>query len=153
MGSILNLPQIKRAHSRFLQANTGALSTELTHAREYGESYAKRYPRFIPRHHDGLREATKGTVVRRVGGGIVRLSNAKKYAAAIDQGARPHDIFPRHGNRLVFFWAKKNKWVRAKRVKHPGNKPYRFLHGATIAMGREFGVRMKARMNQVAKKF
>jgi len=92
-------------------------------------------------------------VVRRPGGGYVRLYNAKPYAAAIDQGARPHDIFPKRGNRLVFFWQKKNKMVFAKRVKHPGNRPYRFMHGATLAMGREFGKRMTGSMVRVAKKF
>jgi hypothetical protein len=148
---IVNLGEIHRAHQRFIQTDRGALSTEMSHAAEYGEDYAKRYPRFIPRHHDGLREATEGKVVRRTGGGVVRLQNAKPYAASIDQGARPHDI---HGNpRLVFFWAKLAKWVSARRVKHPGNKPYRFLYGANQASFREFGERMAAHMTAIARKF
>jgi hypothetical protein len=148
---VLNLSEIKRAHAKFVQTNKGAISTEMSRARLYGEQYAHRFPRFTPRSPNGLREASKGTVVRTSGGGIVRLTNAKRYAAAIDQGARPHDI---HGSPLlVFFWAKKNRWVRARRVKHPGNRPYRFLFGANQASFREFGVRMNLHMTQIARKF
>jgi hypothetical protein len=151
VGGILNLSAIKKAHQNFIKLNTGALSTEMSRAKVYSEDYARRFPRFIPRSPNGLREASKAQVIRTRGGGIVRLSNAKKYAAAIDKGARPHDI---HGSPLlVFFWKKHNKWVRARRVKHPGNRPYRFLYGANQASFREFGERMKAHMAQIARKF
>lgn len=151
---ILNLNEIKRAHQRFIQADRGALSTEMSRAGTYGEEYARRYPRFVPRSGvGGLRDASKGIVIRKSGGGVIRLQNAKRYAAAIDQGARPHDIIARRSPLLVFFWAKRGRWVRARRVKHPGNRPYRFLYGANQASFREFGVRMQAHMSTIARKF
>ena len=149
----LDLDGLKRSHSRFYTRHQVALYEQLNSAEKHGLDYAERYPRFTPRSPHGLREANEGQVVRTRSGGIVRLKNRKPHAAAIDQGARPHDIFPKRGNRLVFFWAKKNTWVRAKRVKHPGNKPYRFLFGATQAAGRFFGKRMDERMIRIARAF
>lgn len=45
----------------------------------------------------------------------------------LEFGTRAHKIKAAPGKHLVFFWAAKNKWVRAKSVKHPGTKPYEIL--------------------------
>jgi hypothetical protein len=46
------------------------------------------------------------------------------YAAANDQGARPHKIVAKNAPALVFFWPKVGRVVAFKSVNHPGNKPY-----------------------------
>lgn len=58
------------------------------------------------------------------------------YAAANDQGAKPHVIKPKvPGGTLVFFWAKVGRVVHFKSVNHPGNKPYNWaMEGLERAM-------------------
>jgi len=46
------------------------------------------------------------------------------YAAANDQGAKPHKIKAKNAPALVFFWPKVGRVVAFKSVNHPGNKPY-----------------------------
>jgi hypothetical protein len=46
------------------------------------------------------------------------------YAAANDQGAKPHKIVAKNAPYLVFFWPKVGRVVHFKSVNHPGNKAY-----------------------------
>lgn len=46
------------------------------------------------------------------------------YAAANDQGAKPHVIKAKNAPYLVFFWPKVGRVVAFKSVNHPGNKAY-----------------------------
>jgi len=50
------------------------------------------------------------------------------YAAVVEFGARPHIITPRRATWLVFEW--RGRRVFAKMVRHPGQKPQRFLRRA-----------------------
>lgn len=50
------------------------------------------------------------------------------YAAAIEEGARPHKIVPRH--RRVLRWPVEGGFRFADSVNHPGNRAYRFLGNA-----------------------
>jgi hypothetical protein len=59
------------------------------------------------------------------------------YAAANDQGAKPHVIKPKSaGGVLVFFWPKVGRVVHFKSVHHPGNKAYGWaMKGLERALG------------------
>ncbi|UOF77397.1 hypothetical protein [Caudoviricetes sp.] len=145
-----NLSRIKQAHRTVLAKTTTAIAEATAEAGEAGVAYAKRYPRFTPRTGDTQR-ANEWRTVKVAGGRILRIRNTKKHAAALDKGARPHDIVARRKPFLHFLG--KRGWVRTKRVKHPGNRPYRFLHGATIAAGRLLGVKLAAKMARISKQF
>lgn len=58
------------------------------------------------------------------------------YAAANDQGAKPHTIKAKNAPYLVFFWPKVGRVVHFKSVSHPGNKPYSWaMRGLERALG------------------
>lgn len=50
------------------------------------------------------------------------------YAAAIEFGSRPHDIVPKH--RKALRWPAEGGFRFARRVRHPGTAPRRFLADA-----------------------
>lgn len=69
---------------------------------------------------------------------IVR--NPQPYAAAIEAGARRHDIKPRRVTHLRFR-GRDGRWRKVKLVRHPGNAPYRYLSDARrVVMRRRYGV-------------
>lgn len=69
-----------------------------------------------------IREAT------RVDGLEISVGNwGTRYAAAQHQGAKPHVIEAKNAPFLHFYWAKKQKWVIAKKVFHPGNRANPYL--------------------------
>jgi hypothetical protein len=146
-----NLALIKREHKAVLAKTTAAIAEATAEAGQAGVDYAKRFPRFTPRTGDTQR-ANDWRTVKVAGGRILRIRNTAKHAAALDKGARPHDIHPRVGNQYLHFKGKFG-WVRTRRVKHPGNKPYRFLHGATVVAGRLLGTKLKAKMVTISRAF
>lgn len=54
-----------------------------------------------------------------------------KYAAAQNEGAAPHSIYPRRKKALAFYWEKRGVRVVLYSVRHPGNPTTGFL---TIAL-------------------
>jgi hypothetical protein len=108
---------------------------------------------FTPRSGD-LQKATKAEVrVLRNKGHVIRLSNRKAYAAAIDKGARPRVIAARRAPFLRFYWAARGVWVTTKKVNHPGNKPYRFLFNAATRAGERLVLSLTGRMRDIARRF
>lgn len=68
------------------------------------------------------------------------VRNPRKYAAAIEFGAKKHDIRPRRVKYLRFR-DRTGTWRKVKLVKHPGNAPYRILDTARrTVMRRRYGV-------------
>jgi len=58
-----------------------------------------------------------------------------QYAAANDQGAKPHKIVAKNAPYLAFFWPKVGRFVHFKSVNHPGNKPYNWaMRGMEAAL-------------------
>jgi len=55
----------------------------------------------------------------------VVFANAE-YAPFVELGTRPHTILPKRAQALRF--EKGGRWVFAKRVNHPGSKPYPFFY-------------------------
>jgi len=91
-------------------------------------------------------------IVRTCWGRIHTLSNDKPYGDAIDSGARPHVIVPRKA-KLLRFIGRDGRTVFAKRVNHPGNRPYKFMFFATDAADRVFRQDMAHRMSAIASRF
>lgn len=146
----LDLSSVRVAHRRLLSQHDAILSQEMKRAAEVGVVEVRRNPGFKPR-TGTLQRATKGKVVRTKRGGIVRLQNAKRYAAPIDKGSRPHVIRARRGRALRFVSG--GKLIFRRSVRHPGNRPFRFLSGALLTAYRSFEERTIARLTAAARNF
>jgi hypothetical protein len=148
---ITNLRQVHKAYERFNGLYDRTLFDIMQDTAVYGVRYANARPRYTPR-TGKLSRSNEARFAKGRRVGTVKFRNRQPYARAIDEGARPHDIRPKNPNgRLVFFWKKLGKWVFARRVKHPGNRPYRFLHGAAIAAGQKLTQQTSLRLSRLAK--
>lgn len=66
------------------------------------------------------------------------FTNDASYAKAVHDGARAHDIVPR--NRKALRWRGRDGQMHfARRVRHPGNKPNRFMTRGLQRAGAEGG--------------
>lgn len=149
---MLNVARLKKSHSDFLIRHDRAISDAAQEAAGAGVAHVKASPGFTPR-TGNLQKSTTHKIVK-VGGKVARvaLRNSAPYAAPIDKGARPHIIRPKRAKMLRFVTAS-GQVVFARFVRHPGNKPYRFLHNATMAAGAKFEQLATARMQSIAKTF
>ncbi len=146
----INLGKVMSAHSKFVRANGELLDKETRRAGEFALVHVGQHPEFKPR-TGNLQKQTEFRIAKTKSGAVIKLSNPVKYAGAIDQGAKPHVIRPRRAGSLRFMW--RGKLTFARKVNHPGNKPYRFLYRATVAAGRTFETSMRHGMGQLASKF
>ena len=155
MSGPINLPAVRRKHSHFVGAFDTMVDQALRGAGDRGVRYAETHPRFTPRSPSGLAKSNEYKLIRTGKNRLLRLRNRKKYAAAIDRGARPHIIRPRggYGNRLAFYWPKVGKWVFPRQVHHPGNRPYRFLYAAHKVSYQYAGKRLRDGMKRLAQRF
>lgn len=145
MGKVLS------AHAKFLRANSQLIDKETRRAGEFGLVHVAQHPEFRPRTGQ-LQKSTEYRIVKLKSGAKVTLLNKAPYAAAIDSGARPHVIRPRRARALRFI-ARGGTVVFARKVNHPGNKPYKFLYRATEAAGRVFEQSMHYGMEQIGRSF
>lgn len=74
-----------------------------------------------------------------------------KYAKAIDEGAKAHAIVARRAPYLKFYWARMGRWVRCKRVWHPGITGRYFSKRTERALVNPFGLRTQDAINSVAR--
>lgn len=72
-----------------------------------------------------LRDTVSGSVAG--GGGLIRgvLRVTGRHARYVDEGTRPHEILPRRAKVLAFGVG--GRTVFARRVRHPGTRPVRFM--------------------------
>lgn len=146
--STASIASIRRAHQHIIAETQRAEREALEFAGRFAVDHVQRYPEFRPR-TGALQRATKFKVVR---GKTLRIYNDKKYAAAIDRGARPHIIRPRRSS-VLRFRGRDGRIVFARRVNHPGNRPYRFLYRATNAAFRVFQRNLEQRLTAIASRF
>ena len=150
---MINIGKLHQHHERFLHANENLIQQQLTLAGKFGVEFAENHPRFTPRSPEGLAKSNEFKVVRTAGGKMLRLFNRKPHARYIEDGTRPH-IIRWHGRKLLtFFWPKAGKWMRLKKVRHPGTKPYKFLHGAFVATTRRTIASLQSHMRLIARRF
>lgn len=68
-----------------------------------------------------------------------RVFNDRKYAAAMEKGARPHDIKAK--KTTLQFRDRNGRWRNVLIVKHPGSQAHNTLLNATrVVMRRRYGV-------------
>jgi hypothetical protein len=146
-----NLEELRREHDRLLAENERMIGDALEVAGRHAVEHVQHFPEFNPQ-TGALQKATKARVVRMRNGRVLKITNTKPYAAAIDTGARAHVIVPRKAKMLRFV-GKDGRTVFARRVNHPGNKPYRFMFFATDAADRVFRADIEHRMAALAARF
>ena len=147
----INLGPILSAHAKFKRANAELLTKETRRAGEFGLVHVHQHPEFKPKTGQ-LQRSTEYKIVKLKSGAKITLLNRAPYASAIDGGAKPHIIVPRRARALRFI-ARGGSVVFARKVRHPGNRPYKFLYRATVAAGRVFEQSMRHGMDQIGKKF
>ncbi len=147
---IVNLPEVRRGHDRFIRDNERLIEESLQHGGEVALGHVQHHADFKRRSGE-LQDKTDYRVVRLRGGKLLKITNPKKYAAAIDGGAKPHNIRATKAPYLHF--KGKKGWARVKVVRHPGNRAYRFLYNATDAAFRSTGQRLRSGMTALAKRF
>lgn len=140
-----------RGHQVFFARHQVEVQEALEFAGRFARDHVQRYPEFTPR-TGRLQRSTKARVVRTAGGKLLRLTNDRKYAPAIDGGARPHVIRPKR-RRFLRFRGRDGNWVFARKVNHPGNKPYKFLYRAHRAAGRVVERNLRQRLSRIASRF
>lgn len=138
-----------------LRTFVGEHERMLQHATHYAAEHEKRhvmdYPRFTPRTGKTQR-ATKARVLRARNGRLIRLSNARKVATFLEYGTKPHVIMPKKpGGRLVF--RKGGQLIFARKVNHPGTRPYKFLYRAHRSGYRVLGESLEQGMRRAAMRF
>lgn len=146
---VVDISGALRANQWLLAATNEALDEAADEAGRQGVEHVYQSPGFKPK-TGNLQRATSYRVLK-LGGRVLRLQNTKPYAPAIDTGARPHVILPRNGTFLRF-WSH-GALVFARKVNHPGNRPYKFLWSATYAAGRVLEQGIAYRMSSIASRF
>ena len=70
---------------------------------------------------------TSGRVITSTHGGAEgEIVADAPYASFVEEGTKPHEIVPRRGQWLAWE-AAQGDWHFARRVNHPGSKPYPFM--------------------------
>ena len=146
----INIAEVHQAHSSFITRHAVMVQREAEQAGRFGVQHVHDHHKFKTQTGNLERKTSHKVFVRR-GGKILRLQNTAPYAAAIDLGAKPHVIRPRKARALRFIT--RGKLVFARKVNHPGNRPYRFLYNAADAAGRVLGQGLKEGMDRVAARF
>ncbi len=149
---ITNLSELKRGHEHFLAENQRMIAEAVDRGKGYAKEFVERYPGFKPR-TGNLQKKTGYRVVKLRNGKLLTIENDQKYANSIDGGARAHPIEARNAPYLHFFWKKKNRWVRTKRVNHPGIRPYKTFYRAAFSTYRLMGQHLEHRMKELAQRF
>ncbi len=147
---LVNENEVRRKHDTFIVDHEREVGEALDLSGHVARNHVANYPEFKPR-TGALQRATNYRVIRTSGGKLLKITNTKDYAAAIDSGARPHTIVPVARYYLRFVVG--GKTIFAQRVKHPGNRPYKFLYRAHNAADRFFRQEMTRRMSALAVRF
>ena len=145
-----SVTRVKVAHQKVIDDSSKAIDEALAFGGRFAKDHVQRNPGFKPR-TGALQRATKARVVRMANGKLLRISNAKKYASAIDKGARSHYIQPIRAEALRFKVG--GQYVYSGGHWHPGNRPYKFLYRATRASGRVMERNLKQRLSAIASRF
>ena len=149
----INIAHLKRTHERFKQRNKQIVDVAMRAAGAHAVEHVRQQSKFKRRSRSSLKDDTKTQIIRSRGGKILRLKWSKKHAPFIEYGTRPHVIKPKRRSHLVFYWRKVGKVVFAKKVNHPGTKPYKFGWKSAHAAHRILGQRLERGMTAAAQKF
>lgn len=149
----INIAKLKQTHERFKQRHKALVNDALRVAGVQAKEHVRQRSKFKRRSAQSLKDDTKTRIVKTRGGKILRLKWSKKHAPFIEYGTRRHVIKPKRRSHLVFYWRKVGCVVFAKRVMHPGTRPYKFGWNSASAAHRVLGHRLRASMTRAAEKF
>lgn len=147
---ITNLSHVMKAHRRFLTENRRVIHEELDRAGDTAHQHVESNASFRDR-SGKLRRSTHHRVLIGRNKSRVRLRWRPRYATFIEYGTRPHIIRARRRQFLRFVVG--GRVVYARKVNHPGTRPYKFGWKASHAAHRVLGQRLRRRMSQLAKRF
>lgn len=148
-----DLASLAKQHRKFLKEHKAMIDRSLSKAGEDAAEHVKRHHTFRRHKSSGsLADSTKHRVIRSRGGKILRLKWHKKYAKPIEHGSRPHVIRARRKKVLRFWSARAGKYVFAKKVRHPGNRPYHFGKRAQKHAYTKLGKTLRRGMQTIASK-
>jgi hypothetical protein len=143
---MFDLGTISAAHRKFMQANERMVDKVLDGAGKQAEEHVASSATF--QHRTG--KIKSGTNGRKIGNRMV-VSNAVPYASYLELGTKPHTITPRSASALRFTVS--GSAVFARRVRHPGTRPYKFLSAARDHAFKWAGTALRKRMRQIASRF
>lgn len=78
------------------------------------------------------------------------IGRGVKYAEGFEYGTRPHVIVARRARFLRFIGRRDGAIVYAKRVNHPGNRPFFVMGGAWWKMAVRYATVLRANMHFIA---
>ena len=149
---IRNIAEVQRGHASLFHFTEKLVAESLVAAGVEARQHVFRYPEFKPR-TGKLQGATGYKVFHRTSSGrVLKVFNTKGYAEAIDKGAHAHQIVARR-TRFLRFVGRDGHFVFRRSVRHPGNRPYKFLYNATDAAFRVGARFMRDGMSRIAKRF
>lgn len=149
----IDIAAIKKAHQRFLKRHEALVNESLRVAGRQAEEHVRQRSKFKRRKARSLKDDTKSRIVKTRGGKILRLKWSKPYALYVEYGTRKHIIVPRRAFALRFKPKNSSTFVFAKRVRHPGTRPYKFGWNAASSSHRVLGRLMRQGMTRIAEKF
>jgi hypothetical protein len=149
--TVRSVERMRRGHDHLLANTQREVVQGLGFIGRFAKDHVQKHPEFRPR-TGALQRSVKARVVRTSGGKLLKLGSNKKYAQSIDGGARPHVIRPKR-RQFLRFKGRNGQWVFARKVNHPGNKPYKFLYRATKAAGRVGERNLRQRLSRIASRF
>jgi hypothetical protein len=151
--TVQSCERMARQHDWFLAENERAVEKALGMGGLAALQRVNSNPPFKPQ-TGKLQKATKAKVARLGSGRVLRLTNSKHYASFVESGTKPHVIrAKRHMGAMLRFRGKGGGFVFARKVKHPGTKPYRFLQRGLLAARNEFTDEMDRSMSAIAARF
>jgi len=72
-----------------------------------------------------------------------QVGSELSYARIVNNGARPHLIFPIPPRRYMkFYWRKVGRVVHLEKVRHPGQRGKGYLEEAARTIGRRYNLRV-----------
>lgn len=78
------------------------------------------------------------------------IGKGVKYAEGFEYGTRPHAIYPKRAKMLRFIGRRDGAVVYAKKVNHPGNRPFFVMGGAWWKMAVRYATVLRANMQYLA---
>lgn len=145
----LNVGTLRADHDRFLSAHSAMVAGVMYDAGVVALAEVAVHSGFKPE-SGKLQQATTTRVIRTSGGKLLRISNARPYARAIELGAKPHKIVARK-SKFLRFYGKGGGLTFRRSVNHPGNRPYWFLRNATQVAASRAELMLLAGMQRVAR--
>ncbi len=149
---MIDIKRMKASHEKFVRANLRMLEEGAQFGADHAEQHIQKFPLF-KRRTGTLQDNTKARVVRIRGGRLIRIQSkgkANKYASVIDTGSKAHVILPRRKKFLAFI-GRDGHMVFARKVNHPGTRPYKYGWRAAYSTYRVLGRFLDSEMARIAR--